>query len=256
MGYFCTIALLLLTVQLMATGCGTVRSIVHPETNTTDSRPIANPFNEYHPGSIKDPADTMILRTKKDGNSIEVEIPRSNQDMSDFVIPISPTFSSATHGDRSPASEQESGQGNARASETPFAGRDAGPSDREITHSFSKGSTENESQRQEIEQELGLVRTEEATREKQKSYLASLDQIKQFYRSGRYEAALLITDDMIREYPTSPKLYEMRGTLFERVGQPELAIKAWKQALRFKPDNEPLRRFIERKERKRSVASP
>jgi hypothetical protein len=245
-------ALFLLTVTIAGAGCGTLNSILVPNAGKSESKPISNPFNDFQRGPASSGGDSMIFRTKKAGSSVEVEIPSSNQNLSDFVIPISnlPTASN-----RSPASAPEVPPTD-QPTEKPFDFREAGLADREIVQSFPKGSEANNGLRQEIEQQLGLMRSEDATPEKQKSYLAAVDQIKQLYRNGRYEAALLITDDMIREYPTSPRLYEMRGTLFERVGQIDLALKAWKQALRFNPGNEPLRRFIARKEQKRSLASP
>ena len=88
------------------------------------------------------------------------------------------------------------------------------------------------------------------------SYLAALDHIKQLYKGARYEAALLEIDELVRAYPTDPKIYEMRGTLLDRLGRGDLAIKSWNQALRFDPGNQSLRRFIERKQQKRSLASP
>jgi tetratricopeptide (TPR) repeat protein len=232
--------------------CSTLNSVFVPGAGKPESKPISNPFNDYQRGPASASGDSMFLRTKSAGSAVEVEIPSSSQNVSDFVIPISNLPKSA---DRAPASSAET-PANENREDKPFELREAGLADREIIHNFPKGSNTNNSLRQEIEQQLGLVRSEDETPEKQKSYLGAVDRIKQLYRTGRYEAALLLTDDMLREYPTSPRLYEMRGTLFERIGQSELALKAWKQALRFNPGNEPLRRFIARKEQKRSLASP
>ena len=88
------------------------------------------------------------------------------------------------------------------------------------------------------------------------SYLGALDQVKHLYHAGRFEAGLVEIDGLIRQYPTAPRLHQMRGTLLDRLGQSELALKSWNQALRLDPKNASLRKFIERREQKRSLASP
>ena len=87
------------------------------------------------------------------------------------------------------------------------------------------------------------------------SYLAKVDVIKQLFRGSRYEAALIETDSLIKLYPTNAKLYEMRGTLLDRLGYPDLALRSWKQALEFEPRMLSLKRLIEKREAQRSVAS-
>ncbi len=128
--------------------------------------------------------------------------------------------------------------------------------DREITHGLSKNAYTDDGKRKEVETELGLSPAEDQTPDRDRSYLAALDHIKQLYKRNRYEIALLELDEMIRLYPTDPKLYEMRGTLLDRTGNSELAIKSWSQALKLNANNIPLKRFIERKQAKRSLASP
>lgn len=245
-----TIATQLLMTVALATGCGTVRSFLAADSENGPSKPIGNPFAGYHP-DVNGPRESMIFRTKKGDGAVEVEIPRS-QSMSEFVIPIA---SNVNHG-RSPASESPAAAPAEPALDSAYGEREPGLSDREITRTFPQGMAEDDARRREIEAELGLVRSEDMTPEKQKSYLAAIDHVKQLYRNGRFEAAILEVDDLVREYPTNPKLYQMRGTLLDRLGQQELALKSWKQALRFDPKNESLRRFIDRKEQKRSLASP
>ena len=130
------------------------------------------------------------------------------------------------------------------------------PADRELIAKLPQGLPEDQNKRHAVEQGLGLVPAEDSIPQQQTSYLAQLDHVKQLYRSSRYEAALIETDDLLKQYQTDPKLYEMRGTLLDRIGQPDLALKSWSQALRFDPQNQTLRRFVERKEQKRSLASP
>jgi len=80
--------------------------------------------------------------------------------------------------------------------------------------------------------------------------------VKQLYRVARYEAALLEVDELLVVYPTDSKIHEMRGTLLDRLGRTDLAIRSWNQAIRLNPGNESLRRFVERRANtKRSPAS-
>lgn len=244
----------LLLLPLIAVGCSSMKSVLGVDSSKSDQKPINNPF-VYYNAAAPNAAETMILRAKKGDGTVEVEIPASKQAMADFVIPISPSMKS-TSGDRMPASADAPMTAPEPGIDGGYRDREPSLSDREITRTFPQNLAEDDAKRREIEQDLGLVRSEEGTPEKKRSYLASVDHVKQLYRAGRFEAALLETDELIKEYPTNPKLYEMRGTLLDRVGQTDLALSSWKQALRFDPKNESLRRFVDRKEQKRSLASP
>lgn len=56
------------------------------------TKPIQNPFGDVYPGAAADPNQALILRTKKGDRSVEVQMPGSAAQMSDFVIPVSPAF--------------------------------------------------------------------------------------------------------------------------------------------------------------------
>jgi len=226
---FPIIFILLLTIQ---TGCAAFG--IHSRDKV---KPISNPFYNYRQNSAGDPAPSMILRTKKGDRSVELEIPEDPAQMSDFVLPVSPAFKEYN---RSLASIEPDGT---------YQHLSPSMSDREITQSFSKSSSENELKRNEIEKGLNLMASADDTApsEASSSYLGSLDHVKQLYRSSRYEAALLEVDGLIRIYQMDPKLYEMRGTLLDRLGKNDLAMKSWNQALRFNPSNESLKKFINRK---------
>ncbi len=230
-------------VSVFAFACSSVGNILATDSNDKEAaKPITNPFAGYSAGHDRDANQNVVLRTKKGDRSVEVELPESGQSLSDFVIPVSPAFKDSG---RAPASENEDA----------YRQRKPSIADREITGTFGQNRAGNEDQRHEVEQGLGLVPAEEPTPEADTSYLAGIDHIKQLYRNGRYEAALLESDDIVKSYPTDPKIYEMRGTLFERLGRGDLAVKSWNQALRLNPANQTLRKFVERKQQ-RSLASP
>ena len=241
-----TVAIKIILIPLLACGCASTKSLFG--INDSDRvKPIANPFYGYK-GPGADPSQNMILRTKKGDRSIELEIPGDSQRLSDFVLPVSPLFKDSS---RSPASYS----GNSGDSGTPaesvdesYKTRSPSISDREIASSMSHNSPELDASRQAIESSLNLTPSDDdGAPDRSTSYLASLDHVKQLYRASRYEAALLEDDDLIKQYQTDATLYEMRGTLLDRLGKRELAVRAWSQALRLDPKNESLRKFIDRK---------
>lgn len=224
------------------TGCSTFRSVFALDTNSGRQPPIQNPFgNEYVHNQGR---ENIVLRTKKGDRSIEVELPGDTANMTDFVVPTSPGFKDEG---RSPASGEFGSE---------YKDRTPTMTDREITHNFPQALPEDLDARREVEEGLGVVQSEDSVPARDKSYLAALDHVKQLYKGARYEAALLEVDEMLRAYPTDPKLYTMRGTLLDRLGRTELALKSWNQALRFDPKNASLRRFVERKSEQRKLASP
>ncbi len=248
---FSDLMLLALTGSAIAsTGCSTTRAVfaVPPPDAKPSGGTIHNPFGDYYTNAKTDSSQNIVLRTKKGDRAVEIELPKTGEDNTDFIIPVSPAFQDNR---RAPASADEDLKDYQNHAPT--------PADREITRAFSQGGLgEEEGRRREIELGLGLMPAEDTVPAAQGSYLGSLDHVKTLYRRGRFEAALVEVEALTRQYPTDPKLYQMRGTLLDRLGQPELAFKSWSQALRFDPQNATLRRFVERKQQlqKRSVASP
>ncbi|HLE01348.1 MAG TPA: hypothetical protein VJB59_13880 [Bdellovibrionota bacterium] len=242
----------LITIAILGfgiAGCAGARSFLAISNPENVNKPIHNPFGDYYATAKNEPNQSIVLRTKKGDRSVEVELPSNDSQMSDFTIPVSPAFKDG--GGRAPAGDPGSG-----IIDESYKDRAPSISDREITANLPQGMAEDNASRREIESGLGLMTSDEGAPERDKSYLASVDHIKQLYKYGRYEAALLETDSLLHLYQTDAKLYEMRGTLLDRLGKTELAVKSWNQALRFDPKNQPLRRFVERRQQNRSVASP
>ncbi len=232
-------------------GCASVKSVLAVDPTPPKQGPILNPFEGLMPaaGEAKGPSQNIVLRTRKGERSVEVELPANQGALTDFAIPMSPAFRDDTG--RSPASRASDGVIDERY-------RERAPSltDREITGTLPQAKPEDEAKRREVETGLGLAESPEGAPESDRSYLASLDHVKQLYRAARFEAGLIELDDLVRAYPTDAHLHEMRGTLLDRLGRTDLALKSWNQALRLNPGNESLRRFVERKQQKRSIASP
>ncbi len=225
-------------LALTAAGCATVGGVFGGGSSKGEQQaPITNPFGPTYSGNGPGYPGNVVLRSRRGDRAVEVELPGYDQDRTDLTVPFTPEAMG-----RSPAStELEDAEAAVARKRNPTA------ADREITSSFPHTSFEDAGKRAEIEEGLGLMASENPVPEHSTSYLAGLDQIKRLYRGGRYEAALLEADDMIREYPTDPKLHQMRGTLLDRLGRSDMAIRSWEQALRFDPKNRSLKRYIERK---------
>ncbi len=239
-----SIAGILGMILVSAPGCATVKGVFGLDHPPVAPPPISNPFGHYSP-SRAGGQDTIVLRTKKGDRAVEVELPGQNGAMTDFVLPLSPAF-------RDPSRDPASAVGEI---DERYRGKRPGMTDREITRTIPHNLPEDEGNRREVETALGLVPSEDDRPENEASYLGELDHVKQLYRAARYEAALMEMDELIRAYPTDPKLHQMRGTLLDRLGRTDLALKSWNQALRFEPANISLRRFVERKQAQRSIAS-
>lgn len=213
-------------------------SSVFKSSNEELPKPISNPFGDVTESQRQ--SKGIVFRGKSsNGNSVEVEVPQSDRKITDMVIPMNGQYSG---GGRMPASENQNDY---------YSYKDQTPTetDREIASVMPKNNVEDSWQRNQIEKDLGLTTSANSDPYREKSYLAGLDQIKNHYRKGRFEAGLIETDKLIRVYPTDPKLLSMKGTLLDRLGYHDLALKAWDESLKLNPNNLSLKKFVERKQK-------
>ncbi|MFZ9596156.1 MAG: hypothetical protein ACO3A2_08775 [Bdellovibrionia bacterium] len=236
-------AALLIGLSLGASGCAGLNTIfgVNPKPLR---QPISNPFSQYRPELTSENHQNMILRTKKGDRSVELEIPGDRRNLSEFVLPVSPAFKNSGRGLTSLSGSM---MDSPEMVDESYKNRAPTFSDRDIVNRFPQGAAEDESRIRDIERTLDLVPSEEGASTHSSSYLGAVDHIKQLYRMTRFEAALIETDELIRQYQTDSKLYEMRGTLLDKLGRKDLALQAWSQALRFDPRNLNLKKFLDRK---------
>lgn len=216
-------------------GCSSTRSIFGLESPEAPA-PISNPFLTYSKDAKGDNSQNMVLRTKKWDRQIEIEIPDDSRSIGEFSVPIT-------------SGESSDGGNNSNIDDLQYKDHVPTISDREISRDMTATSPDDEQRQRDIESGLYLKPSADPlTQSKSVSYLARIDHIKQLYRSSRYEVALIESDDLLREYPYDSKLYEMRGTLLDRLGRAELALKAWNQSLRLNPKNSSLRKYIARRQ--------
>jgi tetratricopeptide (TPR) repeat protein len=69
------------------------------------------------------------------------------------------------------------------------------------------------------------------------SYLLTLARVKDLYRTRHYELALVELVELEKQYPNDEHILSMKGSLYERLGNKNLARDAWQQALTLNPFN-------------------
>jgi hypothetical protein len=69
------------------------------------------------------------------------------------------------------------------------------------------------------------------------SYLLTLAKVKDLYRNRHYELALVELVELEKQYPNDEHILSMKGSLYERLGNKNLARDAWQQVLTLNPFN-------------------
>jgi tetratricopeptide (TPR) repeat protein len=236
---------LILTVLTFTLGaCATMKPLLGIQNPSTPPDPIANPFSHY-PSNGRDTSQSMILRTKTGDRSVEVEFPNNTEQLSELTLPLSSNYRDRL---RRPASSNET-DGPMPLDET-YKNHPSSPSDYEITHNLPSHIPDLATRQMEIEKTLHLTPIENPLLDDSKtpSYLATVDRIKQLYNNSRFEAALLEIDDLLKQNQNDPTLYQMQGTLLDRLGHRTSALKSWQQSLKLNPSDHSLKKFIQQKE--------
>jgi tetratricopeptide (TPR) repeat protein len=70
------------------------------------------------------------------------------------------------------------------------------------------------------------------------SYLLGIEEVRNLYRRGNYEVAMVRLKKLEEAYPGDVKLLTMKGTLWVKLGRDSLARKAWEQVLQIDPENQ------------------
>lgn len=222
--------ILVLLMSLGLSGCSTMRALFGMEKEVEKTKPISDPFGHFYDPET-DRRAGVILRSRRGDRTVELEIPDREHAATSLVVPLDP-------GESQNDDELDA-----------YKKFRSSLSDREIASTLPQGNAADESRRHSIEAGLGLKSSQDGAPERDKSYLGNIDRAKQLFRRGRFEAALLEIDHLLQMYPTDPKLYEMRGTLLDRLGHEELALNAWKQAIKLDPKNRGLKKFLAKKEK-------
>jgi tetratricopeptide (TPR) repeat protein len=79
--------------------------------------------------------------------------------------------------------------------------------------------------------------TDAAPKGPNKSYLATLAKVREMYASRRYEMALVELVDLEASHPKDARLQAMKGSVYLKLGKPQLARDSWQKALMLEPDD-------------------
>jgi tetratricopeptide (TPR) repeat protein len=223
------------------------------DSDSAEQAPIENPFGTFAHSTSNNDNQSITLRTKRGDQAVEVELPQDQN--SEFTVPMNPKFSNARGGYGSGNAEAALGEVSENGVDYQYQKQKPTTADREIASTFNNPDDGvNDAKKREIENALGLQASDEPLN-MDESYLAKMDVVKQLFHGGRFEAALIEVDRLVKLYPTNGRLYEMRGTCLDRLGYPDLALKSWKQAFEFEPRKLSLKKIIDKREAQRSVAS-
>ena len=78
---------------------------------------------------------------------------------------------------------------------------------------------------------------EDAPAPTRKSYFLGLENVKKLYQAGRYEMAIVVLKDLEQSYPDDTRIMAMMGTLYLKLGQPDLAREYWEGVLEIDPQD-------------------
>ncbi len=78
------------------------------------------------------------------------------------------------------------------------------------------------------------------------SYLLGINKINNYYKRHEYEYALIEINNLLAFYPTSSKLYKMKGTVYLKTNNLSLAEKSWQRALELEPSDSVLRKALDK----------
>lgn len=201
------------SLQQLIASLGSLVLFCACETNSAveelNNSQIAYPF--YHTNALgQDPTtsrDKFVIRTISGGTEYVVEIPGAAQDY-DVEVPIA----------------QPTGEGNAGAMRV----KNAQLTDRELVASMPKLEQATEEERALMDRAYGVG--ERGGPRQAPSYTLGINKINQLYRQGRYELALVEINNLMAFYPTSVKLFKMKGTVLIKLRNYELAERAWLRA--------------------------
>jgi len=159
--------------------------------------------------------------------SYEVKVPLSGKPASPFSVDMA----SATDADREIMAENEAAQ-RARSESAPGPDDTIDESDRTRGQATARSAGGGKGAPARPEK-LGSGVPQPA----KASYLLTLARVKDLYRTRHYELGLVEIVSLEKQYPDDEHILSMKGSLYERLGNKNLAREAWQEALRLNPFN-------------------
>jgi tetratricopeptide (TPR) repeat protein len=183
---------------------------------------ITYPFAESAtPLGTEDPEDKFIIRTMAGNTEYVVEIPKAGADY-DIEVPIAEM----------------------KGSELPSKTKNPYKTDKELVNDMPKVNAQTEAELALLNKAFGVG--EKDGPKQSPSYIMGIAKINGYYKERNYEYALIEINNLLTYYPTSEKLYKMKGTVLVKLGNLELAEKSWLRASELDPTDAVVRKGIDR----------
>lgn len=116
--------------------------------------------------------------------------------------------------------------------------------DRELLSTMPGPSQDQERDRSLLENAMGVATPDGP--EQGPSYSLGLAKVMELYKKRDYEYALIEVNQLLAYYPNAARLYKMKGTIFTKTGDLQLAEKAWLRAAELDPADRAIQKGIER----------
>lgn len=174
---------------------------------------IAYPFaKSTAPIGVNGEGDKFVVKSAVGNTEYTVEIPQGGKDY-DIEIPIA-EMDSSLHSKSSIASIKPQ------------------IADNELVKNMPKPDSEDSRL---VEGSFGVGHVDGPTQSP--SYTIGISKINDLYLKKKYELALIHIDNLLSFYPTSAKLFKMKGTILLKLRNYHLAEIAWSRAYELEPKN-------------------
>lgn len=183
---------------------------------------ISYPFVETQPLGLNGKTENFIIRSNAGGVEYVVEIPDAGKDY-DIEIPLAALSPEALAGN----STAVRGVGSPAIT------------DREIIADLPDATNSAADKVRLLDKAFGVGQEQGPTQAP--SYTLGLAKISKLFQQKNYEFALIAINELLAFYPQSPRLHKMKGTIFIKIQNLNLALKSWQQALSLSPQDKVLR---------------
>ena len=191
---------------------------------------ISYPFVRSNPMGVNGKPDKFIIRSITGGTEYVIEIPDAGEDY-DIEIPMAGLKDSGLPGTTVP-------KGLSPPSST----------DSEITASLPDMTKEAPRKSALMDKAFGVGKG--GGPGQSPSYTLGIAKITRFYKQKQFEYALIEVNHLLSYFPQSPRLHKMKGTIYIRLHNFELAEKSWSRALEYNPGDRLLKAGLDRLRRR------
>lgn len=196
---------------------------------------IQYPFAQTQPIGRNQPKEKFVIRTSVGNTEYVIEIPNSGQDYN-IEIPLASLEQGAIGGPARP-------RGLAKPNIT----------DKEMIAALPRMQNMGGGNSQMMDKAFGLESRD--AKPGAPSYSLGLAKVRKLFSEKNFEYALIEANQMLAYYPTSGKLHKMKGSIYFRLNNLELAEKAWVRALEINPKDRRLQKGLERLREKQQKLS-